>query len=152
LGGWGKTSGAGVPARHRGQLPAARDREKNVGWAPPTIKRPVIRLQGPGISFRDYGKTGRMARLENPLSLAGEGRGAGGKSPLCESQKCRGRAPPQLSSYIFRAVFRHERPARGFLFRTRQRLALAFLWVLGLVRTDLNLWFSEAPNLWLPWF
>jgi hypothetical protein len=87
--------------------------------------------------------------------------GGTGVSPVLRPPRWGGRPRPgrpyQASLrgifYIFfRVDFRHELPARGLLFRTRQCLALLCLGVLCLVLTDRNLWFSEAPSLPPPWF
>jgi hypothetical protein len=43
---------------------------------------------------------GQGGHLRNPLSPEGEGRGGGGKSPLCQSQKCRGRRAPAFLLHL----------------------------------------------------
>jgi hypothetical protein len=59
--------------------------------------------------------------------------------------------PPALTapsfSYLLLAVFRHERPARGLLFLTRQRRPFFGRWLCGPVRTDANLWLVALPTL-----
>jgi hypothetical protein len=68
---------------------------------------------------------------------------------------CSGPPPSGLLqgiSYIFRADFHRELPARGLLFRMRKRLVWLCLGLLHLFLTDPYLWFSELPNLPPPWF
>ena len=75
--------------------------------------------------------------------------------PACETiradPRVRPHALPHKFPYIFRADF-HELPARGLLFRMRQRLALLCFGLPPLFLADSNLLFSELPNLPLPWF
>jgi hypothetical protein len=76
-------------------------------------------------------------------------KGGQGGFPVVQPSRLRTLTAPSFS-YLLLAVFRHELPARGLLFLTRQRRAFFGRWFCARVRADANLWLVALPTLLAP--